>query len=119
MPLHVFEERYRALMRHVTAGDRRFGIVMIGRGSEVSATQAAQGGLPDLRRDLAAIDALVQVALHCGQSAGQGLGIGVGQDHGAARHRTHLGDAMTHRACANHSDPVSYTHLTLPTNREV
>lgn len=35
MPLHVFEERYRALMRHVTAGDRRFGIVMIDRGSEV------------------------------------------------------------------------------------
>jgi Lon protease-like protein len=35
MPLHVFEERYRTLMRHVTAGDRRFGIVMIDRGSEV------------------------------------------------------------------------------------
>ncbi len=35
MPLHVFEERYRALMRHVTSGDRRFGIVMISRGSEV------------------------------------------------------------------------------------
>jgi Lon protease-like protein len=35
MPLHVFEDRYRALMDDVMAGDRRFGIVMIDRGSEV------------------------------------------------------------------------------------
>ena len=35
LPLHVFEERYRVLMERVMAGDRRFGIVMIDRGSEV------------------------------------------------------------------------------------
>ena len=33
--LHVFEPRYRALMRDCLAGDRRFGIVLIERGSEV------------------------------------------------------------------------------------
>jgi uncharacterized protein len=35
MPLHVFEPRYRALMQDCLAGDRRFGIVLIERGSEV------------------------------------------------------------------------------------
>jgi Lon protease-like protein len=35
LPLHVFEDRYRDLMRDVLADDRRFGIVMIDRGSEV------------------------------------------------------------------------------------
>ena len=35
MPLHVFEPRYRALMRDCLAGDRRFGVVLIARGSEV------------------------------------------------------------------------------------
>jgi Lon protease-like protein len=35
IPLHVFEERYRRLMKDCLAGDRRFGIVMIERGSEV------------------------------------------------------------------------------------
>jgi Lon protease-like protein len=35
LPLHVFEDRYRALMDQVMATDRRFGIVMIDRGSEV------------------------------------------------------------------------------------
>ncbi len=35
MPLHVFEPRYRAMMDHVMAGDRRFGVAMIERGSEV------------------------------------------------------------------------------------
>lgn len=35
MPLHIFEDRYRVLMRHVTTGDRKFGIVMIDRGHEV------------------------------------------------------------------------------------
>jgi Lon protease-like protein len=44
IPLHVFEDRYRALIHDVTAGDGRFGIVMIDRGSEVG------GG--DARRDV-------------------------------------------------------------------
>ena len=35
MPLHVFEPRYRALMRDCLAGDHRFGVVLIARGSEV------------------------------------------------------------------------------------
>ena len=35
MPLHVFEPRYRELMRDCLAGDGRFGIVLIERGSEV------------------------------------------------------------------------------------
>jgi uncharacterized protein len=35
MPLHVFEPRYRALMHDCLAGDARFGIVLIERGSEV------------------------------------------------------------------------------------
>jgi hypothetical protein len=35
MPLHVFEPRYRQLMRDCLDGDPRFGVVLIERGSEV------------------------------------------------------------------------------------
>lgn len=35
VPLHVFEPRYRQLVRDLQAGDGRFGIVLIERGSEV------------------------------------------------------------------------------------
>ncbi len=35
MPLHVFEPRYRELMRDCLAGDARLGVVLIERGSEV------------------------------------------------------------------------------------
>ena len=35
LPLHVFEERYRIMVRAVTEGGGRFGVVMIERGSEV------------------------------------------------------------------------------------
>jgi Lon protease-like protein len=35
IPLHVFEERYRALVQHCIDGDGRFGVVLIARGSEV------------------------------------------------------------------------------------
>lgn len=35
LPLHVFEERYRALVRDCLAGDRTFGVTLIERGSEV------------------------------------------------------------------------------------
>ena len=35
MPLHVFEPRYRELLRDCLAGDARFGVVLIERGSEV------------------------------------------------------------------------------------
>jgi len=43
--LHVFEPRYRALVRHCVDGDRRLGVVLIERGSEVG------GG--DVRFDVA------------------------------------------------------------------
>ena len=35
LPLHVFEQRYRRLVADVLAADRRFGVVLIERGSEV------------------------------------------------------------------------------------
>ena len=35
LPLHVFEPRYRILMRDVLAGDQEFGVCLIERGSEV------------------------------------------------------------------------------------
>jgi Lon protease-like protein len=35
MPLHVFEQRYRAMMEKVLSGDRRFGVLAIRRGREV------------------------------------------------------------------------------------
>lgn len=35
LPLQVFEPRYRAMMEHLMAGDRRFGVTLIERGSEV------------------------------------------------------------------------------------
>jgi Lon protease-like protein len=35
LPLHVFEERYRALMADCLEGDGEFGVVLIARGSEV------------------------------------------------------------------------------------
>lgn len=35
LPLHVFEERYRVLVRDCLGGDRTFGVVLIERGHEV------------------------------------------------------------------------------------
>ena len=35
MPLHVFESRYRVMLRECLETDRRFGVVLIERGSEV------------------------------------------------------------------------------------
>jgi len=35
LPLHIFEPRYRALIRDVLAGDGEFGVVLIERGQEV------------------------------------------------------------------------------------
>ena len=34
LPLHVFEPRYRTMVHHLLEGDRRFGVVMIERGSD-------------------------------------------------------------------------------------
>jgi uncharacterized protein len=35
LPLHIFEPRYRALVKDVLAGDGQFGVVLIERGQEV------------------------------------------------------------------------------------
>jgi Lon protease-like protein len=35
LPLHVFEDRYRTMVRDCMAGEREFGVVLIERGSEV------------------------------------------------------------------------------------
>ncbi|HET6212552.1 MAG TPA: LON peptidase substrate-binding domain-containing protein [Micromonosporaceae bacterium] len=51
LPLHVFEERYRALVRHVTAlpegRPREFGVVAIQRGWEVEQVAGATRRTPD------------------------------------------------------------------------
>lgn len=47
LPLHIFEIRYQQLLNHVLESDRRFGVVLISRGSEVG------GG--DLRNDIGTI----------------------------------------------------------------
>lgn len=54
LPLHVFEPRYRLMMRHVLEGDHEFGVVLIARGSEVG------GG--DTRFDVATVARVVQAA---------------------------------------------------------
>jgi Lon protease-like protein len=43
IPLHVFEERYRALVRHCIDGNGRFGVVLIARGSEVGGGDERNG----------------------------------------------------------------------------
>jgi Lon protease-like protein len=66
LPLHVFEQRYRALTEACLAGDGEFGVVLIERGSEVGGGDArfsigtvarivAAGRLPDGRYLLATV----------------------------------------------------------------
>ena len=52
LPLHVFEERYRALTRDCLAGAREFGVVLIERGSEVG------GG--DVRTDVGTVARILE-----------------------------------------------------------
>jgi uncharacterized protein len=54
LPLHVFEPRYRLMVRHVLDHDQTFGVVLIERGSEVG------GG--DTRFDLGTCARIVQAA---------------------------------------------------------
>jgi Lon protease-like protein len=54
LPLHVFEPRYRTMMRDVLAGDQEFGVVLIERGSEVG------GG--DVRFDVGTLAHIVQAS---------------------------------------------------------
>jgi len=35
LPLHIFERRYQIMMRHVLAGNRRFGVLLLRRGNEL------------------------------------------------------------------------------------
>lgn len=53
MPLHVFEPRYRELVKDCQAGDQQFGVVLIERGSEVG------GG--DQRASVGTLAEMVQV----------------------------------------------------------
>lgn len=66
LPLHVFEPRYRRLLADVVAGDGRFGVVCISRGSETgggdervavgtTARVEATSALPDGRSLLVAV----------------------------------------------------------------
>jgi Lon protease-like protein len=52
LPLHVFEPRYRAMVRDCLAAEREMGVVLIERGSEV--------GGDDVRSDLGTVAHIVQ-----------------------------------------------------------
>lgn len=52
LPLHIFEDRYRRMISEVWTGERRLGIVMIERGSEVG------GG--DLRKSVGTLARLAE-----------------------------------------------------------
>jgi uncharacterized protein len=54
LPLHIFEPRYRALVKDVLAGDGEFGVVLIERGQEVG------GG--DVRFGVGTVAKVVQTA---------------------------------------------------------
>ncbi len=54
LPLHVFEPRYRELMERCLGGDRRFGVTLISRGSEVG------GG--DVRTSVGTVAEIVQAS---------------------------------------------------------
>ena len=54
LPLHIFEERYRALVETCLRGDGRFGVVLIERGYEVG------GG--DSRFDVGTVARIVEAA---------------------------------------------------------
>ena len=54
LPLHVFEDRYRAMVRDVLGGSRQFGVVLIERGSEVG------GG--DVRTDVGTVATVLRAS---------------------------------------------------------
>lgn len=68
LPLHVFEPRYRAMVRDVLAGDGEFGVVLIERGHEVG------GG--DARFEVGTVARLLEcVALPDGRYAMTAFGV--------------------------------------------
>lgn len=54
LPLHVFEPRYREMMRHCLDGDSQFGVVLIERGSEV--------GGQDVRTSIGTVAQIIEAA---------------------------------------------------------
>ncbi len=46
LPLHLFEDRYRALAETCLRGDGRFGVVLIERGFEVGGVTSASAWAP-------------------------------------------------------------------------
>ena len=69
LPLHVFEPRYRVMMRRCIDGDGEFGVVLIERGNEVG------GG--DTRFDIGTVARIVQAAeLEDGRFAIAAVGLG-------------------------------------------
>lgn len=52
LPLHLFEDRYRRMIRDCLAADRQFGVVLIERGSEV--------GGDDVRTDVGTVAQVVE-----------------------------------------------------------
>ncbi|MGH9185711.1 MAG: LON peptidase substrate-binding domain-containing protein [Acidimicrobiales bacterium] len=54
LPLHIFEPRYRELVRRCLAGEREFGVVLIERGSEVG------GG--DVRTNVGTVARILEAA---------------------------------------------------------
>lgn len=43
LPLHIFEPRYRSMLRDLVDGDREFGVVQIARGAEVGGGEERSG----------------------------------------------------------------------------
>lgn len=69
LPLHVFEDRYRVMVRDCLAGTPEFGVVLIERGSEVG------GG--DVRSDIGTLARIVEAAeLPDGRWAIGAIGLG-------------------------------------------
>ena len=54
LPLHIFEERYRQLVKDCLADEPEFGVVLIDRGHEVG------GG--DVRREVGTVARILEVA---------------------------------------------------------
>lgn len=106
LPLRIFEPRYRAMIRECLAGDRRFGVVLIERGSEVG------GG--DQRSNLGCVASVVQASE---RSDGQWLLTAMGTQR--IRVREWLEDdpfpralvERHHDTTAVHPDAVSFVEL--------
>ena len=53
LPLHIFEERYRALVTDCLAGEQEFGVCLIERGFEVGGGDFPRQGQAELLAELA------------------------------------------------------------------